>query len=211
MIISFIAIPGSGKSTQIDRLINSGRLGEAVPVSIPSLYDRRAVNVSRYLTEDEKTAVKEAAEESSLSRKQGVLAPIVLDEILFRLSLRLSDMGKNVIIDGGPRGMAQAVMFLNMLHEKDLKEYKVVELYFERNEAEQSRDRQYTRTVNNKSLSIENAIGKIMKIPNKISVYLNDTRPGIDYMKERGVRIGRFEATDTIENIHNDITGFLLD
>lgn len=210
MIISFIAIPGSGKSTQIDKLIDSDKLKDIISISIPSLYNRRRFDIMQYLTEKEKEVINDVKTESAFSRKQGFLAPIVLDEIMFRLALRLNDMGKTVVIDGGPRGISQAEMFLRMIGPDDLENYKVVELYFKENESEQSRDRQYIRTVNNKNLSISDAISKIMKIQNKISVYLNDTRPGVRYMEKKGIKVGRFEATDTVENIHSCILDFLL-
>lgn len=210
MIISFIAIPGSGKSTQIDKLIDSDRLKDIISISIPSLYNRRRFNIMQYLTEQEKEVINDVKAESTLSRKQGFLAPIVLDEIMFRLALRLNGMGKTVVIDGGPRGVSQAELFLKMIGQDNLEMYKIVELYFENNESEQSRDRQYVRTVSNKNLSIADAISKIIKIPNKISVYLNDTRPGVRYMEKRGIKVGRFEATDTVENIHSGILDFLL-
>lgn len=210
MIISFIAIPGSGKSTQINKLVKSEELQDVISISIPSLYKRRDFDITPYLTVEEIETIQEVKEESDLSRKQGFLAPIVLDEILFKLAFRLSKMEKTVVIDGGPRGVAQVKLFLKLLQEEEKESYKVIELYFEKNEAEMSRDRQYVRTVQNSELSIEEAISKIVKIPNKISVYLNDTRPGLEHLVQKGIKVGRFEATGTIEKIHNDIMKFLL-
>lgn len=211
MVISFIAIPGSGKSTQINKLVQSKELKDVISVSIPSLYKRRDFDITEYLTEDEKEKIKEVKEESDLSRKKGFLAPIILDEILFNLAFRLSKLGKTVVIDGGPRGVAQAKLFMDLLPEEEKDSYKVIELYFEEKEEDMSRDRQYVRTINNQELSIEDAISKIVKIPNKITVYLNDTRPGLEYLAQNGIKIGRFEATNTIEKIHEDIMNFLVD
>lgn len=51
MVISFIAIPGSGKSTQISKLIHSKQLQDVISVSIPSLYNRREFDITSYLTD----------------------------------------------------------------------------------------------------------------------------------------------------------------
>ena len=118
MVISFIAIPGSGKSTQINKLVQSKELKDVISVSIPSLYKRRDFDITEYLTEDEKEKIKEVKEESDLSRKKGFLAPIILDEILFNLAFRLSKLGKTVVIDGGPRGVAQAKLFMDYYLKK---------------------------------------------------------------------------------------------
>jgi len=204
MIISFIAIPGAGKSTQIALLESSGVLEDAIAVSIPSLY-RNGSKIVAFLTEDEKYKILQVKEESDSARMEGILAPFVLDEIVFSLAYRLHSMGKTVLMDGCPRGVPQAKLFLSGLNFEQRCQYKIIELVFPQDEITHSQTRQYNRVLKSHVEETEEAKLKIAKIPTKTSLFISETRQGLNYLKAEGISVISINATSKVTDIHKDV------
>lgn len=208
MIISFIAIPGSGKTTQIRMLENYFNANEYLTVSVPGLYKQQEV-LFPYLLPNEIAEIERVKDERSQARARGELAPIILDQIVFTLALRAHSLGKIVIMDGCPRGLTQATMFMEMLDD-DLKvQYKIIELAFTSNPRKWSIERQLLRLREDPTLTDEEVALRAKKIPKKVEVFFNDTVPGLNYLLNQGVIKLSVNALDTRENIHEVIKSFL--
>ena len=175
-------------------------------ISIPGLYKDPLIR--SYLYPEEMEAVMYVKKESDISRNKGDLAPIILDKIVFGLAIRLHDGGKKVIMDGCPRGVSQAQLFMNMLGEERRSHYKIIELCFLDNPEGKSRERQLYRAQNS-DLSTEEKQKKIAKIPRKIQVYLENTLHGVKLMEELGVPKLVLDAEQPIYSIHEQIKKYI--
>lgn len=211
MIVSFIAIPGAGKSTQINQIVKSGTLRNVIVLSVPALCGKRELDLTDILTKEELQIINDCKSETDEKRILGQLAPFALDTILFNVAIRLSKKGKTVILDGAPRGLRQAKLFLHLLSEKELSSFKIVELYFKENEYKNSQDRQFYRAIKKSPLVVEEAIKRITKISNKIDVFMKDTKIGLQFLKEKNIAIGRFNASESKELITSQIISFLTE
>lgn len=209
MIISFIGIPGSGKTTQISLLEKSTYMKEPISISIPALYKKREI-LSPYISSDDMRIIEDVEPESSAARDCGELAPFILDRIVFNLAVRLQKLGKTVILDGCPRGLAQAKLFIDILEQQGLLMYfKIVLLYFPLLPETCSQNRQIYRINYNGLLSDVDREKKIKKIPRKIKVYMDNTLPGVQYMLDAGVQHISVDATLSAEDIQEYILNFL--
>ncbi len=203
-LISLIGPPGSGKTTQI-RLLQAAFGDSLLVASVPRLV-RRQPDLLALLTTGERAMLETALDAAAAARIRGELAPIVLDEILFRA---ISQSGPDLLgaLDGCPRGEAQARLFLETgrLHD----ETSIVELYFPAEAGAASLARQVQR----ESAKL-GALGAALRLPvyrRKAAVFADDTVRGLDLLLRVGLRHYRIDATLDPHEIHARVLAALND
>lgn len=209
MIVSFISISGSGKSTHIKMMKEKNKELGFVDLSVKYLYKNEIISYLKYLTPNELDIIQHLTEESNKCKHNGFLCPIELDEIIFDLAIRLYKDGKNVLLDGAPRGLNQAKIFYKKLQDKGIKDYKIINLKFMENEEENSRNRQLVRIMK-KNITLEGKYNKISRIKNKIDVYINDTKVGLQYLEKKGLNILKLQTDDDINKNNKIIANYIL-
>ncbi len=145
-IISFIGIPGSGESTQIQLLTNNYKQGNYLVASIPYLVKKDGL-LNSLLTEDQRVIINQSQDKINDSRLNGELAPFALDQILFNIINNNAHNYDLIIMDVCPRGIRQAKYFWQLLDNDIKKNYYIFVLNFENNETEKSYERQFQRDL----------------------------------------------------------------
>lgn len=196
MIVSFIAIPGSGKTTHIERIQNIYSNMNIEVLSIPNMCHKYTDRYIEYLSGEDIGIINKNLNESKECRDRGILSPIELDIVMFNLAIKLNNEKNFVFLDGGPRGVKQAELWIDIMKKNKVENYKIINAVFDEREEEFSRERQYIRIVKNKSLSAAEGLKKMMKIDSKINVYINDTKKALCLLKENGCEVLKYNAND---------------
>jgi adenylate kinase family enzyme len=196
--LSFLGPPGCGKTTQIELLAEllSPRL---IVASVPRLL-RGQEDLVTMLTPAEVAELEGLSQASAAARSRGDLAPLAVDRLLFSALARLPAQGF-VALDGCPRGMAQARLFLETgnLASQTL----VVELRFPEHTPASSFLRQIERETEKRGT--EEALAKLAVFARKTQVFLNDTSAGLCLLRDAGIPSLTFDATVKADSIHAQI------
>jgi len=203
-VITISGMPGSGKSTQV--AILADRLGpRAVVLSVPRLL--RTHTLDEYLTRRELDILENHKPAASASRTRGTLAPLPIDEILFHLAGRLARSGMFVILDGAPRGLAQAELMLNLVESGAIPSYCVIYLRLPKPAGLVSLCRQIQRSVRTKGAM--STLRDLRRFWTKIAVFRGDTARGLSYLRRNGVLIEEIPARLSRDEVSEAIWRFV--
>lgn len=148
MIICILGPPGAGKTTQVKELIKSNELSKVIDLSVPKLCKYEQNELNEFLIEEEKQAVDQNLAKVNENREKGQLFPVELDRILLEIAIRLSHAGINIILEGYPRGIEQAKIFIEKVNSNHLRDsLKLICLNFNDHELESIKKRQFERAV----------------------------------------------------------------
>jgi len=195
--VAFIGPPGSGKTTQIMMLRSVLGASQVLIASVPRLM-RGEPDLMALLTTDEHMELNKHLNAAHRAKEAGVLAPIQLDELLFKSIGRASV--PLVAMDGCPRGAEPARAYLKTalpIHTH------VVHLTFAPEQVHLSLARQYSREVEKRGE--EAAQRRQITFLRKLLVYLDDTTHGVQLLKEAGVGVTTLSAVLDPEIIHRTV------
>lgn len=194
--ICFIGPPGCGKSTQIKQI--RSYISAHFPVFLAKVTKLSFLEdeVLPYVTDEEKKLIESKMEKTRSEKRNGELADIFYDELLFRLTKRIPEHHV-VIFDGSPRSLTRAALFLT--HNHLAKDSLVFHFQFSEHEYEHSISRQIFRGL--KYHPIDVVKSELDRFQRKIEIYQNDTSKGIELLRENGVKICSINAMNSINFI----------
>jgi hypothetical protein len=184
--LSFVGPPGSGKSTQI-RLLATALKGRCLVASVPRLV-RGDPSLLALLTDEERAEVERLRTLAEAARRQGLLAPVALDRLLFAALQRVPE-SRPILLDGCPRGLEQAQLYCTPAPPSDA---LVVHLTFARDPLHGSLARQYLRDQQRHGR--EAAAQGMAKYWQKWRVYCEQTCAGLRYLQSHGIPIYILDA-----------------
>ena len=198
-VLAVIGPPGSGKTTQIELLRAHIGADRVLVAGVPHLVRRRNDLVT-LLTTGELAQLEAARPAALAARATGDLAPLIFDRLLFTAARRaLAD--RFVVLDGAPRGVAAAKVFLEM---RDLApRTTIVNLRLPDDERAYSLRRQRAR-----ERARRGAVEAVRREPvfrRKYSVYANNTTWGLELLIEAGIRCVRTGAAERPEQVQKAI------
>lgn len=211
MIVSFIAVPGAGKTTHIKRIQSTYSNMNIEVLSIPNICHKHTEKYIEYLSNEDIEIINKNLNKSNECRDKGILSPIELDIVMFNLAVKLNSKDTIVILDGGPRGVRQAEIWIEVMKKNKIEGYKIVNAVFNEREEDFSKERQYLRIIKNNNLSPTEALKKMMKIDSKIDVYINDTKKALCLLKENGCEVLKYNANDEFTYNSKIIDEFIFD
>ena len=195
MIICILGPPGSGKTTQVNRLLTGGFFENIVGLSVPKLCKSVADNSDQFLRKAEKEFVKANLNAVEECKDKGKLFPIELDKLLIEVAIRQSSKGKTIMLEGFPRGIEQARLFSQAIFQSDFQcSVELICLKFYQQELNQCKIRQLSRALLMHS-DIDETLKRINKINPKTEVYFENTLPGYRYLQSLGFEIHYVDAT----------------
>lgn len=185
-IVSFVGAPGSGKSTQI-RLLSTALGARCIVASVPKLA-RRDPSLLAWTTPDERKEIEQLIPTIEKTRATGVLAPLALDRILLQCIRRIPPEC-TVLLDGCPRGPEPARFYCAACPREST---LVLHLAFASDEIHNSLRRQYVRAEQRVGSSVASSdMGKFWQ---KLRVYRDQTRPGLDILRSTGLPVATIDA-----------------
>lgn len=202
-LLALIGPPGSGKTTQLRMLDAHFGSARVLLASVPRLV-RGSSELRALLTEEEQLELDGLEQQSTEARTLGVLAPLRNDELLF-LAIGRSHGRALTVMDGCPRGQAQARLFLQ---QRDLAHrVHVVNLEFPDHTEARSIARQHAREV--LARGERAAQERIPRFINKARVYTEDTCRGLQLLEAAGIQVTRICALDNPADVHAQIMNTL--
>ncbi|HLF27507.1 MAG TPA: AAA family ATPase [Anaerolineae bacterium] len=196
---AFIGPPGSGKTTQIRALRAAFSHSHFMIASVPRLV-RQETELMNLLLPDERDELRSSLDAAHVARDRGELAPISLDRMLFRAISRVAT-DVFVALDGCPRGLRQAGLFLNI--DALARRTVVAKFYFPDDTPSASLQRQFERERRKRGRATAQA--RLPIFQRKVEVYTQDTLPGVDRLACAGIPITRVDATWPPAAIHQII------
>lgn len=194
--VSFLGPPGSGKTTQI-RLLQE-RLGERLTVaSVPRLL-RGQPDLVAVLSPSELAQLDGLRKPSAVARDRGELAPVEVDALLLSAVSRLET--PVVALDGCPRGIAQARLFLGTGFAART---TVVELRFPDDPAVMSLRRQTERETAVRGPEYARVRRHVFE--SKVRVFVHDTLIGLELLDAASVPHLQIDASLPADEVHERV------
>jgi len=178
--------PGSGKGTQAKLLSEKLNLLH--------------ISTGDLLRQEIAQQTKLGKEITSLMEKGN----LVSDEIVLSMikDFLIKNNEKDVILDGFPRTLPQALELLKIVENLDVSSIRVINLNIDEEEIIQ---RLLLRAQIEKR-----ADDNLATVKDRLNVYYSQTKPILDFFRSQNVKILEFNGKGTIEDIQREITKKLI-